>query len=481
MRAPTQSHRTKIARFSWCSHSPILNALVAGTLFFLLGVVFLAFHVQRANINSYKHFSVNRATESVLSFFDKSGYDVTSAHHPHRSNKSGKGQRGELLSTKKRSIKRQSRGFWRVTGSTGIIVREHASLSSKVLRDLPTGSIILSDLIDVVNLSNNSRRGDSTRLYITYPLRGWVSIKTTLYNDKYTKIQRYLEPLQLMKIKKQAADKRCSPNSKLFLQYTDLKGGDITTVGQPVELPSAVECCEYCLSTEGCTAWTFTVELSCWLKDQSVKMINSEVNLISGYLKKDKKVMSDVAVNTFGGSERVSADCCSTESETSILTWNNARFTNSSSSSGESSFATSGDTSPHAVSVQRAHTDWTLQWPVGDGKFGALVGGTLSREVIPFSIGGLFVIKDEEDISLLLNEISNAESAHDETNEGEGQRHMKSQGEGSMVKTNFISRFFKLSPGVSINASRRNGRNMNKGISESGSIYKQAFQRSRLH
>lgn len=482
MRALTHSRRMRVVRFSWCSRSPILAALLTGALIFLLGVVFLAFHVQRANIGSHKHFSVNVATESVLSFFDESGFDIASVRHLHRSNKSGKGQRGESSSTKKRSINRQSRGFWRVTGSNGIMVREHASLSSKVLRNLPTGSIILSDLINFVNLSNNSRRGDSTRLYITYPLQGWVSIKTTLYGDKYTKIQRYLQPLQFMKVRKQTTDKRCSPNSKSFLQYTDLKGGDITTVGQPVSFPSAAECCEYCLSTEGCTAWTYTVEGSCWLKGHSVTKTISEENLISGFLKKKKKVVTEVAVNTFGGSERVSADCCSTDSETIVLTKNNASFTNSiSSRGGESSFMASRQSSPHAVSVQRSHTDWTLQWPVGDGKFGALVGGTVNREVVPFSIGGLFVIQDEEDISLLLSEVTNAESAHDKTNEIEGQHRMKSQGQIRNVKTNFLSRFFKKSSAVSLGASRRVGGNLIKGlISESSSVYEQAFRRSRL-
>jgi len=36
-------------------------------------------------------------------------------------------------------------------------------------------------------------------------------------------------------------------------------------------------------------------------------------------------------------------------------------------------------------------TDWTEQWPIGNGRIGALVGGTRFQEVVPISISGLYL------------------------------------------------------------------------------------------
>ena len=47
---------------------------------------------------------------------------------------------------------------------------------------------------------------------------------------------------------------------------------------------------------------------------------------------------------------------------------------------------------PTILNIQRTSNEWTQQWPIGNGRFGALVGGSISNERIPISIAG-FVVK----------------------------------------------------------------------------------------
>jgi len=47
------------------------------------------------------------------------------------------------------------------------------------------------------------------------------------------------------------------------------------------------------------------------------------------------------------------------------------------------------DISPTTITLtKRLTTDWTSQFPIGNGLFGALIGGTIKTEVIPISIAG---------------------------------------------------------------------------------------------
>ena len=47
--------------------------------------------------------------------------------------------------------------------------------------------------------------------------------------------------------------------------------------------------------------------------------------------------------------------------------------------------------SPYLLNIQRTSNDWTEKWPIGNGRFGALIGGTIKLDQVPLSIAGFFV------------------------------------------------------------------------------------------
>jgi PAN domain len=437
-----------------------LTFIACGIMLFLIGVVFLALRVHKVNNASYKHFSVNVAAKSVLSYLH--GEDKEFPNRIKLRNKKLSNRNSASLTPPK---KRSSNGTWLVMGSIGVTVREHASLKSKVVGELPTGAVVIADSSSIVTL-NSAISFDSTRILITYPLHGWVSIKTVYFAAKGAKIHRYLKPLQFMSLAPVFVDKECS--TETFLQHVDLKGGDIESVEQPVSLSSAGECCEYCLTHEDCSAWTFTDVNTCWLKDRARSVSNPNTGLTSGLLERERKkirktVSKEIAVNSFAGSNRISAACCDSNFAKGIngfqSTLKSARFRNDSYNSNPETprSAFIQESSPYAVNIERSTTDWTEQWPIGTGKFGALVGGVMNREVIPLSIGGLFVIKDEEDIVIPLDV--------DELQEGEDVKTNR------YIKSSFLGDLFHLGGKKTEKEKEKPRKLMNK--------YRRAFELSR--
>jgi PAN domain len=402
-----QSDHPKASRFGHFSGSSLLSILGCGVIVFLFGVAYLASCVHRANVSSYKRFAVNVAAQSVLSYFDFKKSDIS-----HNEKKLDKRNDSVQLSPRKTRSKRSLNSTWAVVGGTGVVVRESASFSSRVLRNLPTGSIVIADSSTIFNVLNSHTGSESSRLFISYPLHGWVSIKTFTYDGRgsIAQFRRHLKPLQYVrKIAPVVSEEACSERS--FLVNRDFNGGDITTINQPISLASAGECCTYCLQNKDCSAWTFTEDNTCWLKDSDLSKSVEKFNLISGFIGKDKRKISSqkmqLEVSPFAGSDRISASCCSMDTVKA-----SSRFSNSSSKYSSSSLKLDNipmskqDLSPYSVSVERTNTDWTSQWPIGTGKFGALVGGTLHQEVIPLSIGGLFGINNAEDITIEEEQIS---------------------------------------------------------------------------
>ena len=404
------SDHPKAPRFGHFSGSSLLGFLACGVFTFLCGVAYLASCVHRANVTSYKRFAVNVAAQSVLSYFESKKSEVSC-----NEKKLDKRYNAAQLSTKKIQNKRSLNSTWAVVGSTGIVVRESANFNSKIIRNLPTGSIVIADSSTIFNVINSHMGSESSRLFITYPLHGWVSIKTFSYDGGgiISQFRRHLKPLQYIRKSKVVTEEICQ--AKSFLVNRDFNGGDLVTINQPVSLVSAAECCSYCFHNKECSAWTFTEDNTCWLKDSDLSKSVEKSNLISGFIRKDERI-NDVAtmhvdVNPFAGSDRISASCCSMDTLQSSL-----RFSNSSSKWAPSRVELKRETpplpkqdlSPYAVSIERTNTDWTSQWPIGTGKFGALVGGMLHQEVIPLSVGGLFVIKEEEDILIEVDQINPA-------------------------------------------------------------------------
>ena len=82
----------------------------------------------------------------------------------------------------------------------------------------------------------------------------------------------------------------------------------------------------------------------------------------------------------------------------SLLLSNENKKLNENSISSQFQSIKSKNISPSILKITRDSIDWTSQWPVGTGKFGALIGGILHQEIIPLSISGFFIIKNEENL-----------------------------------------------------------------------------------
>ena len=403
-----------------------------GLLLFLSSVFFLSLYVQKFSILPGKRFSVDVAKKLELSYFDMNGQESRQNPPNFRRSRKSMNESGPYSSSTKR-IK-----LWVVIGPMGVIVREHSHLNSKIVGQLPSGSIAIGDISNstLAFLYDDSRSivsgTESTRLFISFPLQGWVSTNILVRLGNSIKVQHLLEPLQLKRIFQPIVDKRCSEDT--FLTFTDFKGGDVTTIDQPLNLASASECCNACSTEIKCTAWTFTEENTCWLKDDSHASSPSQINLISGNF--IKRIVSNkinpernkIIQNNFKGSYRVSASCCS-NSNSKVLDKNNDYFLflsdvirnkslhgdynhfrnslllsnenkklNENSISSQFQSIKSKNVSPSILKITRDSIDWTSQWPVGTGKFGALIGGVLHQEIIPLSISGFFIIKNEENL-----------------------------------------------------------------------------------
>jgi hypothetical protein len=258
---------------------------------------------------------------------------------------------------------------------SGAVVIRDSSASRNTDYSLGDSSRITSKNMTSTFMSSviGSNSNAVNRIFITYPLQGWVSLSMTTSSGNQLGKLNLLQPLQFK------TDLRCSP--RFFLDYTDLIGGNIGNVEQPLSVASATACCNACSSSLSCFSWTFTPENSCWLKDQRAKKVSSEIKLVSGIFSSGTN--GKIKANYLGLagetaiSNTVCVLCC-TDEEVEKQNMEN--------------------TSPEILRIKRTTTDWSHQWPIGTGKFGALVGGTLEREVIPLSIAGLFVIKTEEDI-----------------------------------------------------------------------------------
>jgi hypothetical protein len=364
----------KSVRRSYCLHHPLLFVIACGIILFLCSLAFLAFplHIIRG------HASFDKPEKG---FFSDQLQRIVEKKRKHKDKEN------------KATTKNTQNSFWQVIAPSGIIIREHKSLLSKFLGKLPPGAVVIressvlrnndhlvgdSSRITTKNMSSpfmsrviNTNSNTDNRIFITYPLKGWVTLSTTPSSGNQFEKRNLLQPLRFK------TDLRCSP--RFFLDYADLTGGDIGNIEQPLSVSSATACCNACSTTPRCYSWTFTPEKSCWLKDQRAKKVPSDIKLISGlFLSGNKGKIQTNSVGLAGRvvNSKVSALCCTDDQSEK----NNME-----------------NTSPEILRIKRTTTDWNHQWPIGTGRFGALVGGTIEREVIPFSIAGLFVIKIAED------------------------------------------------------------------------------------
>eukprot|EP01032_Pedospumella_encystans_P011336 gene11336-13183_t len=186
----------------------------------------------------------------------------------------------------------------------------------------------------------------------------------------------------------------------MHLPHTDFRGGDLQAAQlgaqNPVHTNNNAECCVQCCRTPGCVYWTRTEAGECWLKGPTaVKTAAPGLNLVSGVAS--------------------AAGCVNTASSNNVNAVAGAGISVDEYASSASRGNRCEITVPEPVHIlQRRQalsdapattllqpslttTDWTSQHPIGNGHFGALVGGNIRTEIIPVSVAGFYVRKAHVD------------------------------------------------------------------------------------
>lgn len=254
-----------------------------------------------------------------------------------------------------------------VIAEKGVKIYDRESLI--LLDHIDIGSIVVTERTQTkvtwISLSQ-CESGYCSSLLIIFPIPGVVFV------DDYS------QTLQSLNI---VIDRRCRESS--FKANADITGGDLPNM--PIAPANARGCCYQCLQQHKCDSWTFTPEGSCWLKQTlrgeqtEIKPLARKENLISGYVYKFSEVNT---IPTHSAGNHLM--CCSSHQR-----------------GGDRGNTTRSDllhielqsinSNPSILRIQRDSISWNEQWPIGNGKFGALVGGLFDREVIPVSISGLFM------------------------------------------------------------------------------------------
>lgn len=179
----------------------------------------------------------------------------------------------------------------------------------------------------------------------------------------------------------------CQPHQ--FHEHIDFVGGDMFE--SPTLTKSARECCALCSATVGCIHFTQTPEGHCWLKGVA-EFKRSDMLLISGTVSRRTRARAPVSPDLPPRTDREDVKCCSMHANL------NKSFTFSEGSGLENICCcmSSNNQKPLVFHLKRSSTGWTEQWPLGNGKFGAMVGGSIDSEVIPLSIANLFFLKKSD-------------------------------------------------------------------------------------
>ena len=406
----TSSMQRLLSLCNLMSRRPLTFTIVVGIFLFLTIVIFLASRVQNVKtIVNGKYFS----SELLADY-------TTKADHMDRHSRQYRRLDRKNMSNVHRNARMGTR-LWSVVATNGIRVWNSVSATvgtSMIVGELPVGSIVVGM---VGNNSNNAAihgGGTSRRLLsISFPIRGWAWTETSFGKES-------LSPLEFMDTAVTMSSTQCT--SQNFMDNTDFQGGDIEgSHFDDISSPSA--CCEACVSLINCQAWTYTQERTCWLKDHTATKNETPPGVVNGLVSgivsanvriRNSKQRSRNIPQMGIAKGKGSTPCCATTAAS------HGRNNSSSSSSllSPNMYTTLTDEttlsdahaylSPYTVKLTRnAENCWTQQWPIGNGNFGALIGGSIAREVIPISIGGLFVIRDEENMPE--EGVPNTRSSHD--------------------------------------------------------------------
>jgi hypothetical protein len=202
--------------------------------------------------------------------------------------------------------------YWIVVKSPGINIRETLELNSEIQSFLPQNSIVIGNEIHLVTLSLsnsqtktpipiNTKEVQLMRLLISFPVVGFITVRNPLKNDIES---HYLKLINITTTTVTQKPTTTTRESNLFTRHreatskvqnahntnnpcnniskfdinSDYRGGDLTSIPNPQDTPSASECCNLCYTQLTCAKWTFVNRgKQCWLKSAAAVLVNVKV------------------------------------------------------------------------------------------------------------------------------------------------------------------------------------------------------------
>eukprot|EP01041_Mallomonas_annulata_P002018 gene2018-3917_t len=205
-------------------------------------------------------------------------------------------------------------------------------------------------------------------------------------------------------------------NIKNFMKNKDFTGGDI--LPYPLASVTPYDCCLQCLHNIDCHSWTFIKgNRACWLKGPLAKPVTGSKELISGHIASRTISVTQHNHNIQGQKDPIHNNnpnnnnnnlkpCCKNSFlsnnskifsislpslQYNTYTSNNNNNNNNNNNIKEKEVSLNSNSNSMLLRTSRTTLDWTQQWPIGTGNFGALIGGTFDEEVIPLTIADLYI------------------------------------------------------------------------------------------
>ena len=321
-------------------------------------------------------------------------------------------------------------GLWVIRDKNGIFARW------RPFQDSPkTHYLSFSTIVDGGEVVLQSEKNNITFLYLSiqYPVKGWISLtkwrseegrRRNVQVDRLSAIPMTLpaEPVPKISLQKNLVDEAeiICRNKSIYRSDRDYPGNDLSGGVNPLALKTVQQCCQECIHNPFCFSWSFTKEKDCWLKgDPQKQEPRPNKRIVSGKLpehvllarpKVANPVMKNAGITsiltpTLTNNHQV---CCNKSSiaftSTSFQLFQYDAKTNQPTPAASlpvislPSINIKEKDRILSASLNQLKTllltgNWDEQWPIGNGKFGGFVHGTLQYEVNPFSIENFFVLK----------------------------------------------------------------------------------------
>jgi hypothetical protein len=183
----------------------------------------------------------------------------------------------------------QQTQLWLISHPEGVRIESSIASRSEFVSHLPWGTIVTGNILETYKSADQPGSSDE-RLFISYPVAGWLTLSHTAPSEgPTTHSTAYLRPLNTSYtplLQSTDGATGCA-DTATHLQHTDFKGGDLEPAqlsGQsnPVKVSSDAQCCTVCCNTPNCVYWTRTEGGDCWLKGLNAVQTPTDKVLTSG-------------------------------------------------------------------------------------------------------------------------------------------------------------------------------------------------------